>query len=522
MGRIHLTDDDLKQIKAHGLEVEQVNENIGSFEKGVAHADIDRPCTVGDGIVKLDEKAAGSYAQIFESCAKKRGVTQFVPASGAASRMFKALLKLSAAHGAIKKSEIARLAHSKGSEYSEALIFVENLSGFAFYPALCEKMRKSGLDPATEMAAGDYTHFISFLLFAKGLGYNGCPKGLIKFHKYPDGPRTPFEEHLVEASRYAKGKDGVCHLHFTVSSGHKRRFETYFNVIRNKYENAGNVVFDVGFSIQSPATDTLAVDIENKPFRNSDGRLVFRPGGHGSLIENLSALNGDLIFIKNIDNVVTDQGKDLTVFWKKVLAGYLLAIEERVFIYLDRLRNEPVNDGTMNWALNCAQEALCVDLPSEIYEFPAEKKREFLIRQLNRPIRVCGMVERTGEPGGGPFWVRQKDGSSSIQIVETAQIDLSSESQKEKLDRLTHFNPVDIVASVRDRNGNPFNLTQFVDHDAVFIAEKSMDGREMRALERPGLWNGSMAFWNTFFVEVPVETFNPVKTVNDLLRDAHL
>lgn len=522
MGRTHLTDDDFKQIKAHGLDIDKVHENIDSFEKGVAHARIDRPCTVGDGIVKLDEKEAQNLAGFFETKAQKRDVKQFVPASGVASRMFKALLKIYAGKGGIKKDEIRVLADQKGGVYREALVFMENLSSFAFYPALCEKMLKNGINPDMDMAAGEYSNFISYLLFENGLGYNGFPKGLILFHNYPHGPRTPFEEHLVEVSGYAKGKDGTCCLHFTVSPNHVKRFESMLARIRPFYEKMCGVRFKIDFSIQSPGTDTLAVDMENRPFRDKNGHLVFRPGGHGSLLENIDGLNGDILFIRNVDNIAPDRLKPLRIFWKKVLAGYLLAVEKRIFKYLDRLESEAVDHTTMDRALNHACQVLCVDIPKGIFNTSIEEKRKFLISRLNRPIRVCGMVKRTGEPGGGPFWVRRKDGTFSIQIVETAQIDLSDPDQKNKLDRLTHFNPVDIVASLRDRHGQPFNLAEFVDHEAVFIAEKSMDGREMRALERPGLWNGSMAFWNTFFVEVPIETFSPVKTVNDLLRDAHL
>jgi len=522
MGSIRLTDSDILQIKEHGLDTLLVHQYIDSFEKGVDHADIDRPCTLDDGIAGLDESESAAYADVFEKERKTREIIQFIPASGSGSRMFRALFKVYSGTHSIKKEDIARLSGQKGGEYRELLCFMENLSRFAFFPQLCEKMKKSGLDPEAELAAGDYSHFISYLLFEKGLGYRNFPKGLIQFHGYPEGPRTPVEEHLVEASGYAVGNDGICHLHFTVSPSHRKRFESFCNKVKERYEKACNMSFDVSFSVQSPSTDTIAVDMENRPFRDRNGRLVFRPGGHGSLIGNLNALKGDVVFIGNVDNVATDRHKSKRIFWKRVLAGYLFTIEKRIYNYLARLENTSADDEEINRALARAREELCVEVPPAVFSLPAPKKREYLIGLLNRPIRVCGMVKRTGEPGGGPFWVRHKDGSRSIQIVETAQIDMKNPDQRAMLQGLTHFNPVNIVASIRDRHGRPFDLSKFIDQDAFFITEKSADGRDIKVIEHPGLWNGSMAFWNTFFVEIPVETFSPVKTVNDLLRDAHL
>jgi hypothetical protein len=347
------------------------------------------------------------------------------------------------------------------------------------------------------------------------------PKGLLKFHRYPDGTRTAFGEHLREAADYARSQNGRCHIHFTVSSEHRQRFEALWQGVRSGYERECNIEFRVDFSIQEKSTDTIAVDKENRPFRGNDGIVLFRPGGHGALIQNLNALEGDVVFIKNIDNVVPKGLADLTSFWKKVLGGCLMQVQKKIFYYLERFTSGVADEELIEEAFAFVKNDLCTLPPWDQDSMAPKAKQEYLIGVLNRPLRVCGMVRNEGEPGGGPFWVSGQDGSLSLQIVESAEVDPSSEEQQKIGASSTHFNPVDLVCALRDFRGNPFDLRTYVDANAVFISQKSKDGRELKALELPGLWNGAMAHWNTVFVEVPAITFNPVKTVNDLLRKEH-
>jgi hypothetical protein len=344
---------------------------------------------------------------------------------------------------------------------------------------------------------------------------------LLKFHQYSNGRRTAFEEHLVEAADYVKDAHGLCRLHFTVSSEHQKRFEGLLEEVRHRYEKNYNARFQVDFSLQKRSTDTIAVDIYNQPFREKDGKLLFRPGGHGALIENLNDLKGDIIYIKNIDNVATDRIKGPTFLWKKILAGCLIELQKKIFTYLERLVAQKPDEQFLDEVTDFARERLCLTPPNSWQRKSIREKREFLLNKLNRPLRVCGMVKNEGEPGGGPFWVEGKDGALSMQIVESAQVDPNSNEQQAIFASGTHFNPVDIVCGVRDYIGDPFDLWNYIDADAVFISQKSKDGRNLKALELPGLWNGAMANWITLFVEVPIITFNPVKTINDLLRKEH-
>ncbi|MCP4669298.1 MAG: DUF4301 family protein [Deltaproteobacteria bacterium] len=401
------------------------------------------------------------------------------------------------------------------------VIFMEGIEQFAFFDDLKSVMAKKGLDTNALLAKGRFNEIIDYLLTEKGLGYAHLPKGLIKFHTYPHSHRTSFEEHLVEAADYVRDENGRCRLHFTVSPEHKERFKALFESVRKGYEEDFGARFRVDFSIQEKSTDRIAVDQENKPFRLDNGALLFRPGGHGALIENLNNIRGDIIYIKNIDNVVPDRLKGQTNLWKKILGGYLIRTQQTVFSYLRALSTDAVPEKMLGQAFDFAENELCIIPAKGLQRASAEEKRDFLIARFNRPVRVCGMVKNEGEPGGGPFWAEAEDGSLSLQIIESAQIDPESKEQQSILRSSTHFNPVDIVCGVRDWQGNPFDLKRFVDRDAVFISKKSKEGRDLKALELPGLWNGAMAFWNTIFVEVPLITFNPVKTINDLLREEH-
>ncbi|MBA2880338.1 hypothetical protein HNR65_000645 [Desulfosalsimonas propionicica] len=521
MKRTQWSSKDLEQIREHGLSEQVVEEQVAVFEKGAPYAELDRPCTVGDGIKRLGDEDLDEYIRAFEKAVSRREAVKFVPASGAATRMFKALLQISHSHSPVEYAEICAKGQKEGGVYAEACSFMDQVQQFAFYEDLAQKMGKDGLDAAELRKQGDFTQIFEYLLTDKGLDYASTPKGLILFHKYPDGARTAFEEHLVEAAAYAKDQDSRCRLHLTVSPEHRSGFEALLRARRRDYEQAYNAAYDVGFSQQSPATDTIAVDMGNRPFRDSDGRLVFRPGGHGALIDNLNALDADLVFIKNIDNVVPDRLKNETFRWKKALAGYLVKLEKQIRRFQEQLAGDSPRNPDLDEAAEFVEDQLGVRLPDYFRNASSDRKKAFLTDRLHRPLRVCGMVPSTGEPGGGPFWVKDKEGGASIQIVESAQIDPDSPRQQEIAKALTHFNPVDIVASLRDANNRPFDLHRYVDDQAVFISVKSKDGRELKALEHPGLWNGAMAGWNTVFVEVPLITFNPVKTVNDLLRREH-
>ncbi len=515
------TDKDLVQISSRGISLEKVVAEIEIFKRGAPFLKLDRPCTVGDGIKRIAADEALSLVEFFTETAAARDLVKFVPASGAASRMFQVLLQATYANERIFLPEVAARAAAGDPEAGPLLVFMRGIKKFAFFSDLQAVMAAAGLDIEALIGEGEFKEIIDYLLTAKGLNYAGLPKGLLKFHKYPGASRSAFAEHLVEAAAYARGRGGKSRLHFTVSPKHRPEFNQALAEIKDEYEKEYGVCFDIDFSEQEKATDTLAVDLENRPFRDADGRLLFRPGGHGALFDNLNRLEADIIFIKNIDNVVPDRFKAGTFFWKKVLCAYLFKVQRQIFTYLEKIERQPVAAELLNEILEFCRDELSVPPPTGFALRSDLAKADFLSKILNRPLRVCGMVKNEGEPGGGPFWVAGRDGSLSLQIVEGVQIDPRAPDQQEILRKATHFNPVDLVCGVRDRQGRGFDLKKYVDNAAVFIAQKSRDGREIKALELPGIWNGAMAYWNTIFVEVPLKTFNPVKSVNDLLRDEH-
>ena len=398
--------------------------------------------------------------------------------------------------------------------------FFEQIEKFAFYNdlnAACEKAFEKNI-PAL-MAEGDYKAVVAALLEAAGLNYGALPKGLLKFHRYEDGSRTPLEEHLVEGALYAANKNGKVNVHFTVSPEHRRLFE---NLVADKaavYAKKYGVDYNVTFSEQKPCTDTIAADMNNQPFRDN-GKLLFRPGGHGALIENLNDLDADIIFIKNIDNVVPDKLKGDTVLYKKLIAGVLVVLQQKAFAYLELLDSGRYTHEQVLEILQFLQKKLFCKNP-ETKNLEDAELVLYLKEKLNRPMRVCGMVKNVGEPGGGPFLAYNSDGTISLQILESSQIDMDDPEKKEMFEKGTHFNPVDLVCAVRDYKGHKFDLVNFVDKATGFISYKSKNGKDLKALELPGLWNGAMSDWNTVFVEVSLSTFNPVKTVNDLLREQH-
>ncbi|MBW2610370.1 MAG: DUF4301 family protein [Deltaproteobacteria bacterium] len=513
-------EDDIKQIKDKGITPERVLSRIEIFKKGFPFSKLLRPCIVNDGIIVLKDDDLERLEKVYSQAATSGRAMKFVPASGAATRMVKLLLSIYNRYKQIDEKVIRAEAEKGDPEHKAFLEFIQMCKRFAFYDDLKSEMARDGLDVEVLISQGRYRHVLEYTLTAKGINIANSPKGLIKFHLYPDHSRTPFEEHMVEAAEYSRDGEGIVRLHFTVSQEHEVDIKDYIEEIRGRYERSG-VRYDMGFSTQKPSTDTMAVDMDNQPFRDSEGRLLFRPGGHGALLENLSDLHGDIIFIKNIDNVVPDRLKQETYRYKKALGGYLIELQDRIFGYLKQLSNNDVDKDLTKQSFEFAENRLSIFPTEEIAQGTEDKKIAFIVSRLNRPLRVCGMVKNVGEPGGGPFWVDHAGGSSSVQIVELSQVDMSSAQQKAIWESSTHFNPVDLVCGVRDYLGRPFDLSRYVDPDTGFISVKSKEGRDLKALELPGLWNGSMAKWNTVFVEVPIITFNPVKTVLDLLRREH-
>lgn len=497
-----------EQVSAHGLREDLVLKQLDQFAKGAPYQHLLRPCTVGDGIYKLSEADKDACIAAFEGARFEGRVMKFVPASGAASRMFKELF------AALADFQEQGTSHNEGFR-----TFAENLQQFAFVDQLRHVMAADGKDLDVLVDVGDWAPVLRYLLTHDGLNYGEMAKGLLLFHRFGHHARTPMEEHLREALVYAADEHGHTRVHFTVSPEHMDAFVAAAADLTERLRAVG-FKLDVDFSVQKPRTDTVAATIDNTPFHDESGQLLFRPGGHGALIDNLDDLKGDIVFIKNIDNVVPDPLKEITLPYKKMLGGFLLKIQTQVFAYLHHLDQGQLTAAKRDEMLSYIAKYLGIQPEPSLGDVDPSEAIEPLHALLNRPIRVCGMVVNQGEPGGGPFWVRGSH-LDSIQIVEGAQIDKNDPQQRAILNDSTHFNPVDLVCGVRNYRGEPFSLKMFVDHDAYFIAEKSRQGHVLKALERPGLWNGGMAFWNTIFVEVPLITFNPVKTVNDLLRSEH-
>ncbi len=518
--------EDIAQIEQRGTTVQAVEQQVERFKQGFLWMKIVAPATPEKGILVLDEAAVEAAAKYYEG-ARINGKCKFVPASGAASRMFKDLFSGLDALNAGK--ELA--------DDAPAAKFVDQIQSFAFYtPELfgeetckCPEYRQSVL---------------SKTLTDEGLGYGAKPKGVLKFHKYTDGEiRTAFAEHLVEAQNYMKNEDGTANLVVTISPEHQHLFEEAYAEVKEAYEAKYGVKYNITFTFQDKATDTVAVDVENKPFRTETDSLLFRPAGHGALIYNLNRIEEEVVSIKNIDNVANERLLPETATWKKVLLGKALELRDKIYGYLnelDAVTGANFTDTSLNlpgyfppkedvYATEECQalcndiqafleNELCITLPA----FDTFKQRAEVLREkLNRPIRVAGMVKNQGEPGGGPFIIAEKDGSTSLQVLESVQVNMSDDHARNALASATHFNPVDIVCCLHDYKGQSFDLLKYVDEDAGFISSKSYQGRELKALELPGLWNGAMSNWNTLFVEVPLATFNPVKVVLDLLRPAH-
>jgi len=516
--REFLSETDREQILSLGIVEEEIHRQLELLTSPPPPAHLLRPCRVGDGIVALPEAGHPPLIRRAEEAAAEGRLSKIVPASGAATRMFKAPLSLMAGSNRLSRGGVEAAARAGDRSAADVLALIDHLDRFAFFEELVASMARSGQQLADYRRRGDFSPILDHLLYPIGLGYGALPKGLILFHRYPEGPRTAFDEQLADGAAYVRDAAGVSRLHFTVPPEYQRQFERRLDGVRDLLERMAGSRFEVTFSNQERATDTVAVDLENRPFRREDGSLLLRPGGHGSLLRNLEGSGGDIVVIKNIDNVLPTHRQELPVRFKKVLAGLLLTLQDLTFGHLDRLASGVGGDDAVQEAAVFARESLGLEVPP--VAFP-DGLRTFLLRHLDRPLRVCGMVENRGEPGGGPFWVKSGDGTISKQIVESAQIDHNSPEQQRILAASTHFNPVDLVCSLRDRRGKPYDLGRFVDPATAFITRKSMGGEHLKALEHPGLWNGAMAGWLTIFVEVPAATFAPVKTVQDLLRPEH-
>ena len=459
------------------------------YKKGFPFLDLVAAATPIKGIVQLTVQQQEDALRQVESY--KGVVEKFVPASGAASRMFKDLFEAG----------------------DKASVFVEELQQYPFYDT------ESFADVSLKQEVLDR------VLREEPFKYGEKPKGQIVFHRYclQDGSQervTAFEEHLVEGGLYAKDSNGVVHLHYTVSPEHQEGFQTLLDSVRAKYEDRFDCKYEVIFSTQNPDTNIVAVNMDNTPYLKQDGEALFRPGGHGALLENLNSCKGDLIVVKNIDNVVNQQYVDDTVRWKKVLMGVLIKAQNEVLEMMDVLAKGGDLTQEISRCREFLSEKFCVELPN-LDKCSEKEQQAYLMAKLNRPIRVCGMVSNTGEPGGGPYIVKDKDGSTSLQILEASQLDMKDANTLSIVQKATHFNPVDLVCSIKDSQGEVFDLQKFTDPETGFISEKSYQGTTIKAQELPGLWNGSMSNWNTIFVETPLITFNPVKTVADLLRPQH-
>lgn len=509
-----LTAKDSNLLDIKGVTTKQIEKQIQQFEKGFSPLEIIKPALVKDGIRQLTDKRMAELISLYEKKSKRLKKLKFVPASGAATRMFKRLYEVLNTYQGTEEEYLKLMAEN---DFYSINYLCKNLKRFAFFNDLEETILSSGKSFDEISKQKDIVFLIDAILGKDGLNYGNLPKGLIKFHRTDTGDRTPVEEHLIEGVAYANSGKKV-YLHFTVSPDHMELFKKHLAAVVPVYQKRFKVKFIIDFSVQKPSTDTVAVDLDNKLVRDEDGAILFRPGGHGALIHNLNDINADLIFIKNIDNIVQDRLKEETYHYKKVLAGVLLETYLQAETLYGQLRKK-VNEERLQKTEEFVEKRLFYKLPETYAALADKEKQGYLLKVLDRPYRVCGMVRNEGEPGGGPFWVANADGSRSLQIIEGSQF---VDYQKEIMGRATHFNPVDLVCYTRNFKGKKYDLTRFVDNQTGFISEKSVDGKTIKALELPGLWNGAMANWNTIFVEVPIGTFNPVKELNDLLRAEHL
>ena len=506
---------DLEQFALAGVTADTIDKQVNTLKKGFPFLKINKPANGFSGILRVFKSEEEEYINSWNDyCSnnkqhKPKGkIVKFVPASGAASRMFKDLYEF--------KND-----KSTKEPNGEVKRFFDHILDFPFYDELNERCVVAQGNSVVELIEKkDYRSILETLLDKDGMAYGLLPKGLLSFHKYADEVRTPCDEQLVEGALYATAADKVANIHFTVSHEHRSLFDNHIKAVMAKYEERYGVKYSYSFSEQKASTDTVALASNGELVRNADGSLLFRPAGHGALIENLNDIDADVVFIKNIDNVVTDRLKDTTIYYKRLLAGVLVYSQQVMFSFLRRLENKRVTDIELVAMDDFTRHVLGID-PANNKLYKAVEIKEYLRYVLNRPLRVCGMVKNEGEPGGGPYLVENSDGTISPQILESSQIDKNNTKAVEYMKQSQFFNPVDLVCGLKNYKGEKFDLTAYVDPSTGFISEKSKEGKTMKVLELPGLWNGAMSNWNTIFVEVPVATFNPVKTVNDLLREQH-
>jgi hypothetical protein len=496
--------NDFKNIRTLGAAAGDLQKQLAIYRQGASYFKLDRPCIVGDGIISFTYKQRRRLIEFYEKTAGKYKLIKFVPASGAASRMFADWFE----------------AWEKGSFCSAVRDrkFLRDLAKLPFFP-LIKKDKKGQKLFAEKKIKG----LLEFILTESGLNFGALPKALIPFHCYLSGEtRTALEEHLDEAAQYLRNRKNNCHLHFTTSTEYQKDVVKYLKAASGKYEKLCGVKFKISYSIQFPATDTIAVAENNLPLRDNAGRLILRPGGHGALLANLNSLDADFIFVKNIDNIAPRPLREKNLPYKKLLGGIAFNIREDILTIISKIKQEELSTAAIKNIIKYCSETINIDFPPGMAKLPKKKKISAIFSALNRPLRVCGMVKNVGEPGGGPFWVVEKNSTQTLQIVERGHIDKSRPEQLAIWSRAKYFNPVDMVCCIKDYRGEKFNLDNFVNRNAYLITEKSEKGRKLKALELPGLWNGGMAYWNTVFVELPLLVFNPVKTVYDLLRPEHL
>ena len=496
---------DIKQIERLGINPGVVKKQLDLYRKGSSFLKLNRPCTDSDGILSFNAARRKKLISFYEKESGKYKLLKFVPASGAASRMF---------------AEWFSAGQTGGSDSPafDQSSFLSNFRKYPFYPMVEQNKSASEF-----FERKDIINLLDYVLSNRGLNFGWLPKALIPFHFYhKEDVRTALEEHLFEAARYIRGGDGACHLHFTISEEHKKQVIEKIKTVQSKYENLFGIKYKISFSVQSPSTKTIAVDENNLPLRDAAGRMIFRPGGHGSLLKNLQNLDADFIFIKNIDNIAPETLLQKIIPYKKMLGGLAIQLQKEIFDSIRLLENDKISVSGMENIIYFCSEKLNIVFLRKFARQSKKEKIKFMFSVLNRPLRVCAMVRNEKEPGGGPFWVDEKDGTQTPQIIEGSHVDKGEKDQLTIWSKARYFNPVDMVCCIKNYQGKKFDLSRYVDNGAYLITQKNEKGYRIKALEAPGLWNGGMAYWNTVFVKLPLMVFNPVKTVDDLLRPQHL
>lgn len=510
-----LSETDFADINSRGIDIQTIINQLNIFKDGVSKTNLNKPASLKNGIIELPEETALNYASHFDAKKDNFTLTKFVPASGAATRMFKFLNEFVSEFNYDKETINAYINRKKDNHLR---LFLVGLEKMPFYKDVIDVLKQDENFAAMPKDKKIFV-FIKTMLSSRHFDFANKPKGILPFHNYSDFIATPIYEHLKETIAYASSK-GEANIQFTISEEHMDGFIDEIKTVKENIEKESGIPFNITFSFQQKNTDTLAVNTDNTPFREAGGHLFFRPGGHGALIENLGQLDADIVFIKNIDNVSHNNTHTIALY-KKALAGILITLQDQVFTYLKMIDEGSISEEDIDAIFAFAKEKLLLHIPADVSKYTPQNKKEFIFNLLNKPIRICGMVKNEGEPGGGPFWIECSKGGLSLQIVESSQVDLDNKAQKEIFATATHFNPVDLVCGLKNYKGEYFDLHKFVDKTSGFIVNKNRFGKEVKSYELPGLWNGAMAGWITLFAEVPLETFNPVKTVNDLLKPAH-